>query len=212
MTRSLGCYPNCPCTPHPASPGATTRPIQATSLFSSEAKQEERRPPPPIASPLHLGTLGLLWHRPLFPQQAKGGRHHPLFRGAHRGGFTCGEGHRRPPPAARTKGYGGCSRGVRGRAAHAGGDHIPHVGGGVGRRHRPQHRNTPSPVRNPRLCLLRRGSSSTTDSTGSAAEARGGPARAGGLVHMQPLPGAPSTTQNPPRHPSPHIHFFTLFF
>lgn len=57
----------------------------------SPVKQSKRRgdPPPPIAGPLRSGTLGLLWHRPLFPQQAEVGRHHPLFRGvlpAGRGG------------------------------------------------------------------------------------------------------------------------------
>lgn len=74
----------------------------------------------------------------------------------------------------------------------------------------------PSLARNPLLCLLRRGSSSTTDSTRSAAELRGGPARAGGLVHMHPLPGAPATPQNthPPQAllpPAPTSIFSPLF-
>lgn len=77
--------------------GATTRPIQAASLFSSEAKQEERDPPP-IAGPFPLGSLGLRWHRPLSPQQTKRGgggcspHRDPVSGGAPGRGLPAGRG------------------------------------------------------------------------------------------------------------------------
>lgn len=183
-------------------------------LYSPVKQSKRRGDAPPIAGPLRLDTLGLPWHRPLFPQQAKvGGGITPCFGGRTGGDLPAGRGVGAPPSGSNKGACGRLPRG-EGQSRPCWGGHIPHVGRGVGGRHRPQHRNPPSLARNPRLCLLTRGSSSTTDSTGRAAEVRGGPARAGGLVHMHPLPGAPATPQNPPEPscPRPSHPFYHPFF
>lgn len=94
--------------------GGSTRPIQATSLFSSEAKQEERTPPSQNPAPPPQ-PLGLIWHIHHSPQQVevgrgirrlKGNAAHPtvaLLRGLHVGELG-GREREASPPSRSNKG------------------------------------------------------------------------------------------------------------
>lgn len=108
MTGSLGCPPNSLCTPQPSKsreppPGPSRPPLY------SLVKQSKRRGDAPITGPLPLGSLGLLWHRPLSPQQAKVGGWASPHRdpvsgdasgtgGGGGGRLPAGRGGGRPPP------------------------------------------------------------------------------------------------------------------
>lgn len=101
---------------------------------------------------------------------------------------------------------------MRGSVAHArgGGGHVPRAGREAGGRQRPRHE---SPLPPARLCLLSRGGSSTTDSSGPAARGPALPAP-GARSHAPCARRLRSTQENPPCPPAPdpHLYFSPLFF
>lgn len=81
-------------------------------LYSPVKQSKRRGDAPPIAGPLRLDTLGLPWHRPLFPQQAKvGGGITPCFGGRTGGDLPAGRGVGAPPSGSNK---GACGRLPRG--------------------------------------------------------------------------------------------------
>lgn len=122
-----------------------------------------------------------------------------------------------PPSAARTKGYAGGSRGVKGRVAHAGGGHIPHVGGegwGKGIAH-----NTETPPALPAIpSFVCSGAAAPAPRTapgalrrcGAALPAPGDPFTCTLYLGHPPHPKRPPSPNLPV--PSPHIHFFSPSF